>query len=1068
MKNTMLAAVLICTLVLCGSASSELTGVDIGVTWPPNPPGSLTIDTPGSDYTVDAAGRDIWGNADSFHYAYEPVLVTGDFEAIVQVESITWLHAPLNVNNWAKAGIMARANVTEDSANAMVCRTGHNGIHLQARQVDGRHSITENLGSGDVFGSHIWIKLARKGNVFAAWYAQDILGSPGPWQDPNIVAVVMPASVFLGLATTSKDNTPIDNVMTAIYKNYSVGPLTDFPPLPVFGPFPGPQGGGGYMGIREVIDNGNINNQDDCNDSLTSGTGTIVDYNAPVLNITDSGPAGHFGGDDVFDVVTAGHQTYGNVNHISLVAKGAIEIPTDGHYTFCLTTDDGFTLQFHGYDFTGIAGGGEIVPYANGSALQFWSGRPLADTFGTIYLPAGHRPFVLTYHEGHSDSALEFSAAPGGRVYFDKDFLLVGSSEMVPVKPPVPNPPLINGGAGWPVTMVYEPDTAGPSQSDDLDSAIANVEAAWAGRLPGPNNVVTATANWLNFEDPDRGGGGKGFPQQPFPGSNDGLNNDHFAMGAGATLPLDVAVFGGPLYPALNTDVQSKLLATGQFNSVSIINVQTTTPTLAELQAFDAVLVYSSDAPYANPIPLGNVMADYVDSGGGVVCMMFEIGAGGGPPSPFMMQGRWDADRYYVIERTSLTQGSQAALGNVYQPAHPIMQGVSSFKGGGSSYRPTANNLTTGSIRVADWSDGRALIAVKNVSGTARVDLGFHPPSSDARADFWDSTTDGDLLMANALSYVGGAITSTIMTVPPEGYELTDQFDYWEDQTSHSYVATGQCSQGTYTCSGDMSIRIGNCNVGTGSTQIVVSVTPGTDKIKLRYKVPWAAAPGCTLYADGVNQGAILSNSCNWQEKIITDMSAYTADGLVEITITDEASGCGGDIQITYLEVYSLKEVLCTFLMYGDDSSQFRILDLAGGDPLDWDINDYEMPVGKEIIRLADGTGFRFHGWNVDAKGTIRLLPDDYDVQVMFNERGDFAYFGLWASLNGSRIFLLGDTTPVPGAPEIHALNLVCPYMLLGDVNHDCRNDFLDLAFIGMNWLIDCAMDPSDPACIHK
>ena len=197
-------------------------------------------------------------------------------------------------------------------------------------------------------------------------------------------------------------------------------------------------------------------------------------------------------------------------------------------------------------------------------------------------------------------------------------------------------------------------------------------------------------------------------------------------------------------------------------------------------------------------------------------------------------------------------------------------------------------------------------------------------------------------------------------------------------------------------------------------------------------------------------------------------MSAYTADGLVEITITDGVSGCGGDIQITYLGIYTLKEVLCNFLMYGDDISQFRILYLAGGDPLDWDINDYEMPIGKEIIRLADGTGFRFHGWDVDAKGTIHLLPGDYDVQVIFNERGDFAYFGLWASLNGSRIFLLGDTTPVPGAPEIHALNLVCPYMLLGDVNHDCKVNWLDIAIAAMNWLTDCTMNPGDPACIPK
>ena len=33
------------------------------------------------------------------------------------------------------------------------------------------------------------------------------------------------------------------------------------------------------------------------------------------------------------------------------------------------------------------------------------------------------------------------------------------------------------------------------------------------------------------------------------------------------------------------------------------------------------------------------------------------------------------------------------------------------------------------------------------------VALNFYPPSSDARADFWDATTDGWVLQANALNF---------------------------------------------------------------------------------------------------------------------------------------------------------------------------------------------------------------------------------------------------------------------------------------------------------------------------
>jgi hypothetical protein len=86
----------------------------------------------------------------------------------------------------------------------------------------------------------------------------------------------------------------------------------------------------------------------------------------------------------------------------------------------------------------------------------------------------------------------------------------------------------------------------------------------------------------------------------------------------------------------------------------------------------------------------------------------------------------------------------------------------------------------------------------------------------------------------------------------------------------------------------------------------------------------------------------------------------------------------------------------------------------------------------------------------------------------MFSERGGYAYYGLWSSLCGSQMFLLGDTTPVPAEPEIYPLMLVCPYSLLGDTNHDCRINFLDIAIAALSWLTDCTATPSDPACIPK
>lgn len=62
---------------------------------------------------------------------------------------------------------------------------------------------------------------------------------------------------------------------------------------------------------------------------------------------------------------------------------------------------------------------------------------------------------------------------------------------------------------------------------------------------------------------------------------------------------------------------EAELEARG-FTAVDLFNLQGGTPTLAQLTPYDAVLVYTNNPP-ADPVAAGNVLADYVDAGGGVV-----------------------------------------------------------------------------------------------------------------------------------------------------------------------------------------------------------------------------------------------------------------------------------------------------------------------------------------------------------------------------------------------------------------------------------------------------------------
>ena len=142
---------------------------------------------------------------------------------------------------------------------------------------------------------------------------------------------------------------------------------------------------------------------------------------------------------------------------------------------------------------------------------------------------------------------------------------------------------------------------------------------------------------------------------------------------------------------------------------------------------------------------------------GGVVCMMFEVASVGAP-----MQGRWESEQYYAIPRGKVRSGSRATLGAVHEPGHPIMQGVSAFDAGGSSYRPSTFDVWPDAVRIADFSDGRPLVVTRMIGGVRRVDLGFYPVSSDVMDDLWEASTDGALLMTNALTWVANSSTEQV------------------------------------------------------------------------------------------------------------------------------------------------------------------------------------------------------------------------------------------------------------------------------------------------------------------
>ena len=219
---------------------------------------------------------------------------------------------------------------------------------------------------------------------------------------------------------------------------------------------------------------------------------------------------------------------------------------------------------------------------------------------------------------------------------------------------------------------------------------------------------------------------------------------------AGSAIAQDVAFVAAATSAQLQ-EIQRVVEAPGLFDSVSTIDTSSVTPTVDELSDFDAVMVWTNLTP-DQPDAFGDALADYVDAGGGVVVAVF---ANSSTTTDRDIAGRWRGNPEYevIVPRSGNRQGA-ASLGTILEPDNPIVDGVSTFFGGTSSWRPSVTRLTAGARAIAEWDDGRVLVAVG--ANEKRVDLGFYPPPSTVSSSFWDIDTDGDLLLAQSLLFVAG------------------------------------------------------------------------------------------------------------------------------------------------------------------------------------------------------------------------------------------------------------------------------------------------------------------------
>ena len=191
-------SVLVSILVL-GSGTyvqAQLNSVDIGTA--EQLPGSTDM-LPDGTFSIIGAGHDIWGTADGFRYVYTEI--SGDFEVAVQVTEFE------RVEDWTKAGLMARQSVDPGAKNALSTAAAGADLGVQITWRAETNGETDELnfwelGGPTGFNDGEWIRLTRSGNDFSVSWSDDGVN----WSDDYATVVIeMDDPILVGLAVTSCD-----------------------------------------------------------------------------------------------------------------------------------------------------------------------------------------------------------------------------------------------------------------------------------------------------------------------------------------------------------------------------------------------------------------------------------------------------------------------------------------------------------------------------------------------------------------------------------------------------------------------------------------------------------------------------------------------------------------------------------------------------------------------------------------------------------------------------------------------------------------------------------------------
>jgi hypothetical protein len=398
--------------------------------------------------------------------------------------------------------------------------------------------------------------------------------------------------------------------------------------------------------------------------------------------------------------------------------------------------------------------------------------------------------------------------------------------------------------------------------------------------------------------------------------------------------------------------VRAELLEYADVSAVDVFSGSAGTPLLEYLLSYRCVIV--AGGPCADPVAVGNVLADYADRGGGVILAFASHMSG------IALQGRIMGAAYSPFAVVAGVT-TNAVLGS-YEVGHPIMAGIDGMQ----SLVCSPTTLVPGAHLVASWSDGVPAVATM---GNHVVGANVFPMNEGSSPGL--NTIVIARLLHNAMSWMSGGNICWMDaqpfsgTIPPHmSTQITVSFSMRNEPAC--------VTEGDYL-----------------DTLVVESNVPTMPRVNVPLHLLAIAAPD-VVAADSVGDfGAVMLGSIAAETLIVANAGV---NPLVVSAITSDHPSFTADPGAFSLAPSESRIVTVRFAPV-DPGAASGVLTIASNDPDEAQALAALSGFGLSNVSLVSPRGGEH--WSVGETDTIRWTvsgPDPDSVTILLSRDGGASF----------------------------------------------------------------------------